>query len=105
MDATPRAPAVRAAAYTLQQLYQMPGWVVAYWNGTLHTLAPVHFFGLATVTSGAPPIIASFRYEVEARDWVCCENEATYCGLIPPGMTLADYEQHDPHTATPPAMI
>ena len=99
-------PAPLPATYNIQQLYPVPeegaSWVVAYWNGVKHELKTVHAFALATTTSsGGSAILVSLRYDPEVGAWLCCDTEATYCGLIPPGMSLGEYEQHDPKGHTP----
>lgn len=90
------------ADYTLQTLAPLPGgWRVVYWDGVRHHVEAVFLVGLANnPVVGDPPVIATFTY-TPTTAWEWCEGRPDYCGLLPPGGDLGDYEAHDPHGHVP----
>lgn len=97
-------PIVLVATYVLQGITPAPaGWRYVDWDGTRHIVDTVHVLGLATnSTPGDPPRLVSLAYTPQT-DWFCCEERATFCGLLPPGWDLGRYEAQDPHSHRPTA--
>lgn len=88
--------------YVLDNIAPAPnGWRVAFWEGTFHRVEAIYLLGLANnPTPTDPPMIVTFTY-TPMRGWVYCEGEPDYCGLLPPGYSLAWYEAQDPNGHVP----
>lgn len=88
---------VFAVDYTLDHIMVVPeGWRAVLWTGTAHTVRPVYLLGMARTATQTPAQIVSLTYTPPA-GWVCNEEDASFCGLLPPGWDLGRYEAQDPY--------
>jgi hypothetical protein len=90
------------AEYTLDQVFAAPGgWRAVFWTGTQHLTEPVYIISLATNKATSDPgLIVSLTY-TPGSGWTVCEQRPDFCGLLPPGFALGQYESHDPFGHVP----
>ena len=88
----PPRPTKPDKAATFQALTPAVGWTAVYWTNDQHVARAFHFFALTEDHEG-PPIPVEYT---PSRRWVQCDNEANFCGLLPPGRGLEDFEAQVP---------
>jgi hypothetical protein len=90
------------AEYTLDEIIPaMGGWRAVFWTGTQHLVEPVYIIALATNKATADPgLIVSLTY-TPGPGWTVCEQRNDFCGLLPPGADLGEYEREDPFGHAP----
>jgi hypothetical protein len=103
------------ANYALKSITPVTGWQAVYHEGGTHYLGPVYALALAyrrtrdAQTRELVPVpmgmsedelweIVGLDY-YQAEGWSVCEASSNCCGLLPPDMTLAEFEAQCPfHT-------
>ena len=116
---TPAATKPRRATYTTYLIHTImpaPGWQGVWWIEEEHESLPIYALALVTCQArevSTNQVVHAYADELEedrrlivgmdynpSDGWNVCEEDGNYCGLLPPGWTLADFEQHhNPATA------
>jgi hypothetical protein len=95
--------------YVVKQIMPAQGWMAVYYEHSAHTTAPIHALALAYPREYEEGVKRTLLKNKQEEDWqvvglMCemddmggrfqvCDNQIGYCGLIPPGKGLEDFEE------------
>ena len=95
--------------FVIHTIMPAPGWQAVYWFDDHHEAMPIHTLALVSRQTRLSPTGELLGQETDderdivgldytPRDgWSVCDDDGAYCGLLPPGLTLVDFEAQHRH--------